>query len=79
MPASRKPNKIRIFIGFDQKNYALSTIESRRARSLHRLPTSPPVLHGFGELLGGQRVQHIIFRQPRAAGLQDAVADLFHV
>src|SRR5271165_5732451 len=39
----------------------------------------PHVLHGFCEFLGGQRVQHIVFGEPGAAGLQDAVADFFHV
>ena len=37
------------------------------------------MLHGFRESVRGERVEHIIFRQPGAAGLQDSVADFFHV
>ena len=39
----------------------------------------PAMLHRFRELLGGQGVEHVIFREPGAAGLQDAVADFFHM
>ena len=33
----------------------------------------------FANCLCGQRIQHVVFCQPGAAGLQNAVADLFHV
>ena len=39
----------------------------------------PPMLHRPCELLGGQRVEHIIFCEPGAAGLDHSVANLVHV
>src|SRR3989442_10533806 len=39
----------------------------------------PFLLHRFGELVSGERVEHVFLRKPGAAGLQDTKADLFHV
>jgi hypothetical protein len=43
---------------------------------LHRLPG---VLHGFGEFLGREGVEDVVFGEPGSSRLQDAVADFFHV
>ena len=37
------------------------------------------MLHGFRELRRGQGVEDVIVGQPGAAGLEDSIADFFHV
>ncbi len=37
------------------------------------------MLHRFGELLGGQGIEHVFFGEPGAPGLEDAEADFFQV
>ena len=39
----------------------------------------PRVLHRLCEFLSGQCVEYVIFCEPGAAGLDDSVANLFHV
>src|SRR5580658_3387012 len=51
----------------------------RRHRGSRDFDGVPGVLHGFGEFLGGEGVEDVVFGEPGAAGLQNAVANFFHV